>query len=134
VGFLTLRPEFTRNSRTNESWVVDCRPPGCKWKLWLGKYNSERAAQRAMDVALFYVGNGDTRKLFFEDTPTILEQVCLPIKDFSLVSKDKVDQQFIQDLRSIVHVVIRKDFENTMGSSSGEYPIQVNYFKFAITN
>ena len=136
VSFKTLRRKFARDHRMR--YLVEYRPPGCCWKLWLGRYNSKRDAQRAYDVLLFYTGNGDTRKLYFEDTPTILEQVCLPIKPFSLVSKDKADRQYVQDLRSIARAVIRKDFQDnfsvSMGSSSEESPIQVNYFIFAITN
>ena len=137
VGFKTLRRKFKRDPRMR--YHVEYRPPGCRWKLWLGGYNSERDAQRAYDVVLFYTGNGDTRKLYFEDTPFILEQVCLPIKPFSLVSKDRADQQYYaQELRSIARAVIRKGFQDnfsvSMGSSSEESPIQVNYFIFAITN
>lgn len=137
----------------NKEYAVQL-PIGCKWKLYMGRYESLRDAQRAYDVASFYTGN-KVGEFYFEDTPDLLRQIRRPIKAFRLVSKEVRDAGYMQDLRSIALEVIRNDFQynhwnNVLGdlplpdaistcysepaSTSGEILIQVNYFRLAIAN
>lgn len=166
VGFGILRPSKkklrpgispSRRGHYDVNFRVGMR------KLFMGRYKSERDAQRAYDVARYYTGNEDG-EFYFEDTPTLLSQMRRPIESFKTVSSGDMFQKFRTDLRLIVQEVIRRDNQGTCGismviepddvlkrnlanigvenkviysvlaSASGETLIQVNYFRLAIAN
>ena len=135
----------------NKKYVVEVRVR--KRKIWMGRYESLRDAQRACDVARFYTKKAG--EFYFEDTPALLDQIRPPMRGFGLVSKEIGDPGYIKDLKSIAEEVIRKDFQNNyrknvridlpppdtmsicyskLASASGETLIQVNYFRLAIVN
>lgn len=91
-------------------YVVEFRPPGFKWKLWMGTYTTVEEGRRACDCARYYTHSGpdEPAGFYFADSPALLADLGPLNRPFTVVSKDVKDKAFNVELKKRAKMVIRR--------------------------